>query len=259
LTVRSGGCGIFADGGNPLRAIIFSTHLRPSGAHIIPEGDIGAPLPEHGLPPKKAMKFDPPTHHRHSIRLQGYDYAQTGGYYVTIVTQERICLFGEVVGGEMILNEAGKMIVEWWNELPRKFPSITADAFVVMPNHFHGIVILHDETVGADLRVCPGETEKSTHVGAGLVPAQAPAQSRATTRVAPTLGEIIGAFKSITTHAYIRGVKQIGWPPCAGKLWQRNYYEHIIRDNADWERIVSYILANPSQWAEDEEKPVRVR
>jgi putative transposase len=197
------------------------------------------------------MKFDPTAHHspfgsaqgRHSIRLKGYDYAQSGGYYVTLVTQGRENLFGEIHNAEMIRNEAGEMLAQWWNELPHKFPSITVDTFVVMPNHFHGIIIIHDESVGAGL--VPAPLGATTPVPAVLAQA----------RVAPTIGEIIGAFKSITTHEYICGVKQSGWHPFTGKLWQRNYYEHILRDQSDWERIRAYIADNPLNWKEDEENP----
>jgi putative transposase len=97
------------------------------------------------LPEKPKRKF---------LRLRGYDYSQAGGYYVSIVTQGQECLFGEIQENEMVLNDAGKMVTKWWNELPGKFPSVTVDAFVVMPNHFHGIIIIHGT------------------VGAGLVPAQ---------------------------------------------------------------------------------------
>ena len=94
------------------------------------------------------------------MRLQGYDYSQADGYFVTIVTQERECLFGETQNDEMILNDAGKMVVKWWNELPDNFPSTTVDAFVVMPNHFHGVILIH-ETV-ADLRVGPSWKRANT-------------------------------------------------------------------------------------------------
>jgi putative transposase len=139
----------------------------------------------------------PEDHHRKNMRLQGYDYSQAGGYFVTIVAQGRECLFGEILNDEMIFNEAGKMVARWWNELANKFPSVTPEAFVVMPNHFHGIGLIHGTA------------------GAGLVPAPAiklSPSTRATTRVAPTLGDIVGGFKSITTHEYISGVKGSGWP-----------------------------------------------
>lgn len=96
-------------------------------------------------------RYDPQQHHRRSIRLKGYDYSQPGGYYVTIVTQNRDCLFGNVVEGEMVLNDAGRMIKKWYFELENKFPDILCDEYIIMPNHFHTIII----NVGADLRVCP--------------------------------------------------------------------------------------------------------
>jgi REP element-mobilizing transposase RayT len=168
---------------------------------------------------------------RHSIRLKGYDYAQAGGYFVTIVTQGRECFFGEIHNDKMILNDAGRMVKAAWEALPQRFPNIGLDIFKVMPNHLHGIVVIHDDPV---------------------VPALS---SRATTRVAPTLGDIVGAFKSITTHEYIRGVDESNWPQFYKRLWQRNFYEHIIRDQPDYERIARYIADNPSNWAEDEENP----
>ena len=88
------------------------------------------------------MKYDPQKHHRRSIRLKGYDYSQGGAYYVTIVAQNRACLFGEVVDGEMQLNEAGKMLQAEWEALPQRFPNIELDEFIVMPNHFHGVVVV---------------------------------------------------------------------------------------------------------------------
>ena len=182
------------------------------------------------------MKFDPQIHRRKSIRLKGYDYSQAGGYYVTIVTQLRESFFGKIRDGEMIFNDAGRMVNFEWGTLQERFPNIETDVFQVMPNHLHGIIIIRN----------PESVE------AGLVPAHA---TRATTRVAPTIGEIVGAFKSITTHKYIRGVDEFAWPVFYKKLWQRNYYEHILRGQADYERIAGYILDNPVNWDQDEENP----
>jgi len=186
------------------------------------------------------MPYDPTIHHRRSIRLRGYDYAQAGAYFVTICVQGRECLFGQIVNARMVLNDAGRMVQAQWEQLPERFNTIELDIHIVMPNHFHGIVII------------------TNPVGAGLVPAPAPAPAPgATTRVAPTgprrptLGDIIGAFKSLTTNAYIRGVREYGWPPFDKRLWQRNYYEHIIRDAADLERIREYIANNPAKWPDD--------
>ena len=92
------------------------------------------------------MQYDHDRHHRRSIRLEGYDYAQPGAYFVTICTQGRTCMFGDVAEGEMVLNDAGCMVQRWWSELPQKFPLVKTDEHVVMPNHFHGIIVI----VGAD-------------------------------------------------------------------------------------------------------------
>jgi putative transposase len=196
------------------------------------------------------MKFDPRIHHRRSIRLKGYDYRQAGGYFVTMVTKGRDALFGEVVNREMILNEAGEMNVRWWLELPNKFPNVNVDIFVVMPNHFHGIIFIADgadnsanaepiSVVGDDLRVVP----QGEHAGS-------PRQN------AP-LSQMIQWFKTMTTNEYIRGVKQLGWKPFNGKVWQRDYYEHIIRNQSAADRIARYIESNPARWNEDKENSAR--
>jgi putative transposase len=175
------------------------------------------------------MKFDSQKHHRRSIRLKNYDYSQKGAYYVTIIVQHRECLFGDIGNNEMILNEPGKMINEQWSVLPGRFPNIELDLYQIMPNHFHGIII-----AGATTRV---------------------AQNWAGTRPAPTLGDIIGAFKSINTSVYIKGVENNNWPRFVKRLWQRNYYEHVIRDEADLNRIRNYIQSNPANWNDDKENP----
>src|SRR3990172_7834035 len=100
------------------------------------------------------MRYDAEKHHRRSIRLRGYDYAQAGAYFVTICTQNRECLFGEVVDGQMVLNDPGKILESVWSELPDHYPGVDVDAFVIMPNHIHGIVIL----VGAGPRACPQDS-----------------------------------------------------------------------------------------------------
>ncbi len=188
------------------------------------------------------MRYNPEIHHRRSIRLEGHDYSQCGYYFITVCTQTKRCLFGEIEKDRMILNDAGKMIQCQWNELVGRFTHIELDEYVVMPNHFHGIIM----------------------VGAGLVPDQngvknnnIQATTRATTRVAPTagtatVGDMVGAFKSITTHEYINGVKNNNWKPFDGRLWQRNYYEHIIRNETSLRNIREYIVNNPCQWRQDE-------
>ncbi len=188
---------------------------------------------------------DPNVHRRRSTRLEGYDYSQAGAYFVTVVTQDRQCLFGEVRDYEMLWNEAGEMVRDVWKGLPNRFPNMKIDDFVVMPNHIHGIVEIND--VGAPL------------VGALLSrPEMLPEGNGATTRVAPTLGAIVGAFKSLTTVRYTRGVRTNGWPAFLERLWQRNYYEHIVRNNDSHDRIRDYIFGNPANWTRDQENPLRL-
>lgn len=188
------------------------------------------------------MAYNREIYHRRLLRLKGYDYTQTGAYFVTIVLQNRLCLFGDIVGTEMQLNQAGEIVCRIWETLPNRFPTITIDTFVVMPNHLHGIIIINQRPVP---------------VGAGLVPAQnVDAQSADTL---PALGDVIGAYKSLTTVEYTRGVKMMKWTPFYRRLWQRNYYEHIIRNDDSLNYIRQYIIDNPGQWAFDKENPLATK
>lgn len=200
------------------------------------------------------MKYNPEKYHRRSIRLKGYNYAQAGAYFVTIVAQGRACLFGEVADGTMRANDAVGMVHREWLALPTRFTEVGLDAFVVMPNHCHGIITI-GPSVGATLVVAPDAHRVDPYADMVAL------KSRAGTSPAPTarrtLGDIVGAFKSITTHAYIQGVKQSGWPPFPDRLWQRNYFEHTIRDEASLVRIREYIINNPLQWELDRENPAR--
>ncbi len=172
------------------------------------------------------MPYDPKKHHRRSIRLKGYDYTRPGAYFITICTQNRECLFGEVVKGRMVLNELGR-IVEWtWHDLPNHLPHIRLDEFVIMPNHVHGIVWIVDDGAVA--------------VGAGSEPAPTASFRR------HGLPEIVRQFKTfsarrINAHRGTRGTR----------VWQRNYYEHIIRNRAALDRIRWYIRMNPRRWDGD--------
>lgn len=162
-------------------------------------------------------QIEPDNHKRKSIRLKGYDYSQGGLYFITICTQNRRHLFGTITNGEMNINSAGKMIAHHWEHLVELFPIINLHVSVVMPNHLHGIIGIVEEE------------EKKT-----------------------TIGDIICAFKSITTLEYSRAVKNNQWPRFDKHLWQRNYYEHIIRNNDSLEKITDYIVHNPERWEEDE-------
>jgi REP element-mobilizing transposase RayT len=217
--------------------------------------------------------------HRRLLRLAGYDYSQAGAYFVTVCTQDRACLFGEVTeDGAMCWSDAGQMVIAQWEAMSDRFPAVEIDTFVVMPNHLHGIIWICDSkpahrsnALGATTRVAPTGVPNGGTVGAGLVPARptavpngdtvgaglVPARSNQDRR--PTLGDVMGAFKSLTTVAYARGVKTSGWPGFRGRLWQRNYYEHIIRDDESLRPIRHYILNNPARWVFDRENPQAIR
>ena len=203
---------------------------------------------------------------RRSIRLPGYDYSQAGAYFVTICTKDRECLFGDIVNREMSLNDAGRMADKWYGELENKFTDIKCDKYIIMPNHFHAIIQnVGADPVGADLCVCPNGNRVGTTMGENVVGKRVAGENVAGENVAgenvagehigSPLQEVIQWFKTMTTNEYMRGVKQHGWPPFPGKLWQRNYYEHIIRNENEMAPIREYIMNNPAQWATDRENP----
>jgi putative transposase len=174
------------------------------------------------------MKYNPEKHHRKSIRLKRYDYSENGAYFITICIQHRECLFGEIVAGEMRLNGAGMLAQKWWLELKNKYPHIELDEYVIMPNHFHGIITIQNETaVGA------------IH--------ESPLRSDISTRRKMTLSKIVGYFK-MNSAKYINQLLNTK----EQKLWQRNYYEHIIRNEQSLTQIQEYIINNPSNWEQDE-------
>jgi len=189
------------------------------------------------------MKYDPKEHHRRSIRLVDYDYAQSGAYFVTVCAEDHTCLFGDVVSAEMRLNDAGRMIQTAWDELPDHYPGVETDAFVVMPNHIHAIIVLSPDSVGAGPRACPDQNGQPR----GVAPTEG--------RRALSLGDVVQRFKSLTTKRYADGVRQHGWRAFPGRLWQRNYFEHIIRNDHSLDQIRLYIASNPASWALDRENP----
>ncbi len=210
------------------------------------------------------MTYDPEKHHRHSIRLRDYDYSQAGGYFVTICTQDRKCVFGQIVDGEIYLNDLGQAVRWIWNAQPERFPDIKLDQYAIMPNHLHGIIILArtDYFAHQDSYIAKVPDRFKKQAGAinrapTKVPApqQAGAINRAPTKVpspqqagainrAPTLGEIIRTFKALTTrYLHAAGVSDFAW--------QDNYFEHVIRNEDDLDRIRQYIIDNPTHWTEN--------
>jgi len=173
---------------------------------------------------------------RRSIRLNDYDYTEQGVYYVTICVEGRKCVFGDVWCGEIILNGMGRIVARNWNELPEHFPNIKIDEFIVMPNHTHGIINI----VGAGFPRPDDNGYGNDGKGRGD-------HDKGRGNRAPTLGQIVAYFKYGTTKQ-INAIRQTP----GIRLWQRNYYEHIVRNEPDLARIREYIVNNPVQWEEDE-------
>jgi putative transposase len=161
------------------------------------------------------MKYDPKLHHRRSIRLKGYNYAQAGAYFITLCVQGKKHLFGEIKENEMICNALGQIAYDTWGNITSNFENIELGAFVIMPNHTHHILIIKsDDNI-------------------------------------KTLGEIVGAYKSLVVHTCLQHIKENDLGIQLGKVWQRNYYEHIIRDERSYDYISNYIVNNPMNWEKD--------
>ena len=179
------------------------------------------------------MPYDPDLHHRRSVRLRGYDYTRTGAYFVTICAHGRECLFGEMRANVMHLGPLGEIATAAWQDIPRHFPAVEIDAMVVMPNHLHGIIMLAETNLGA--KHFPLENAS---------PLQQTGNPRGTHP--GSLAAIIQNYKSIAA----RKINAVRGAPGA-RVWQRNYYEHIVRDEADLRRIREYVEHNPATWAKD--------
>jgi REP element-mobilizing transposase RayT len=175
-------------------------------------------------------KFNPDIPRRRSIRLYGHDYAQEGLYFVTLCARNRECLFGEIAGEDVRLNETGETVEKCWYEITQHYPDTALHNHIVMPNHFHGIIEITKSSVGAEN--LPPSFPPSFHGAEDFPPLRPNCKSC-------TLGAIIRGFKIGTTL-------NMGFSP-----WQRNYYEHIIRDANDYTRIDDYIIHNPIQWETD--------
>ena len=195
-------------------------------------------------------KYNPNIHQRKSIRLKGYDYSQAGLYFVTICIQDRECLLGDISNRKMHLNDAGKMVENEWLKLTNRFDNIKLHEFVVMPNHFHAILEIVRATlvVAQNNMVIQNDVIQNDVINLKMGQPQGIAPTK-------TLGDIVGAFQSIVTVKYIRGVKNNNWHPFDGKLWQRNYWEHIIRNDNSYQTISDYIVNNPLKWSDDKFNP----
>ncbi len=190
------------------------------------------------------MTYDPEHHHRRSIRLPGYDYASPGAYFVTLCTADRSCLFGDVVDGVMRLNEYGEIAQREWLATARIRREVELDAFMFMPNHAH-VVLWFVANVGADGRP-PLPADRDPSVGA-----QSPAPLHAAPLRAPrSLGALVAGYKSTVT----KQINILRNMPGAD-VWQRNYYEHVIRNDRALDAIRAYIVDNPARWEWDTYHP----
>jgi len=199
------------------------------------------------------MAYDPEIHHRKSIRLRGYDYSAPCRYFVTICAQEKACLFGGIASGQIELNNYGRIVENVWKELPLQFPLVELDRFVVMPNHFHAIAVIVDpraKRVGAGFPR-PDSEQSETGVGAGFPRPMSQVLNRGGENPPlRALGDVIRWFKYESTKRIneLRGMA--GW-----RIWQRNYYEHIILSDQSYRKIREYIADNPKNWVKDKLHP----
>lgn len=178
------------------------------------------------------MNYNPDIHHHHrrSIRIKGYDYSQEGAYYFTICCYQKRCLLGEIINGIMQPNIAGETVAAVWHNLPRHFPFIELDAFVIMPNHIYGIIVINEQPNNIVINQL---LKPKTTFPNGTKPA--------------SLGAILQNFKSVSTRQVNRITRNFG------TIWQRNYYEEIIRNEQAYNNIRRYIIENPLTWEDDEE------
>lgn len=211
------------------------------------------------------MKYDPDKHQRRSMRLPSYNYAAPGADFVTICAYGGACLFGEVVDGAMSLGDYGRVVATMWQRIPRHFPHVGLDEWVVMPNHVHGIIVIlgapgtGDAFPGGRSReegVTPDESTAATEGDYEECIAPTSGSSGAPTSGLPgaltrgSLGAIVGNFKSVTARRINRMRKTPGAP-----VWQRNYYDRVIHDDEVLQEIRRYILENPRKWELDRENP----
>lgn len=181
---------------------------------------------------KEKMIYNPQIHHRRSIRLKGYDYSQAGAYFITICCHNREHRFGKIENGEMRLNEMGQIAYNEWLKTPQLRLNVSLDVFVVMPNHLHGIIVINGR--GELNSPSPGSSDGNIR-GEFDSPLRSPTNN---------IGAIVRGYKSAVT-------KQLNLINTGGPVWQRNYYENIIRNAESYQRIANYIVNNPTKWNED--------
>ena len=213
------------------------------------------------------MAYDPKIHHRRSIRLQGYDYSQNGAYFITLCAQDRKPIFGKIVNGEMQLSPFGVIVRDEWLKTSEMRKNIEMDEFIVMPNHFHGIIVIDDGDIGRDALPRVQDKEESTGtldlLGTGTLdllstgtlqraPTSAPTREQFGKPTSNTIPTIIRGFKAAVTKQINTIQINAGKYNLPERIWQKNYYEHVIRNEVSLNKIREYIINNPLNWKEDD-------
>ncbi|WP_022835998.1 transposase [Salisaeta longa] len=199
------------------------------------------------------MPYDPEKHDRQSMRLPGWDYRRPAAYFVTTCAHNRMCLFGAVVRGRMVLNPLGDIVAEEWHRTEQVRDNVVLDAFVVMPNHVHGIIVITADGTGADRdgNASSGPSDANRRRDSSPMNPYGDHPHRTFGgAVAGSLSTIMRQFKSMVTKRINRRRDTPGAP-----VWQRNFYEHIVRNRQDLNRIRTYIRQNPARWQEDRHHP----
>jgi len=204
---------------------------------------VGARLPRPYRGWIQMHTYDPQKHHRRSVRLTGYDYAQPGVYFVTICVRDRECTLGNVVDGRARTTEYGRVAHDFWVQVPIHFVNVSIDTFVVMPNHVHTIIAIGDPPHRRGGVTPPLRTAASPQPGVGTTPLRR-----------PTLGQIVAYYKYQTTKL----INQIRGNP-GTPFWQRSFYDHIIRNDRELNAIRQYIADNPLKWELDQDNPMNIR
>ena len=179
---------------------------------------------EHAQLNRRYNRF---VHNRRSVRLKGYDYTKPGAYFVTVVTRDRKSWFGDVLDGEMQLNDMGQLVTNAWESIATQYSYVKPDAYILMPNHLHGIIVTTEQ-----------DTDHTKKSGPPRKP----------------LGRLIGAFKTMSTNRVNLNQSTPGWT-----LWQRGFYDHVIRNDRERDRVREYIVHNPKTWESDLENPYAVK
>jgi len=198
------------------------------------------------------LRYDPEWHHRHSIRLDDYDYSNNGVYFVTICIHNRECLLGKICDGVTVLSEVGRAVDDAWVAIAKRFPFVVLDDYVLMPNHLHGIIVFIEADAATDIATASRTLAGSDKIKEGAA-SSAPTDfvdmaSSITRKVA--LGRVLRAFKSLSAIAANRLLDRTEQP-----FWQRNYHERIVRDEQEMDQVRTYIYHNPQQWSIDTENP----